>query len=157
MPILTKNRRVYFDYNILEEFEAGIELFGSEVKSARSGQVSLRGSYIIIQTTGEQRKLEAWLLNCNISAYKFTGKDFKKNYNTSRSRKLLLHKKEINYLSGKQKEKGLTLVPLLLYTSGRKIKVKVGIGQGKKRFEKKNTIKKREDEKRIRKALREKV
>ena len=157
MSILAKNKRARFDYTILEKFEAGIELLGAEVKSIRSGQVSLKGSYVVIQATGKQKKLEAWLLNCNISAYKFSGKDFHKNYDPERSRKLLLHKKEINYLAEKQKEKGLTLIPLLLYTSGRKIKVKVGIGQGKKRFEKRDTIKKKEDERRIRRVLREKI
>lgn len=157
MPILAKNRRAKFDYNILEELEAGIELLGPEVKPVRSGQVSLKGSYVVIQATGPQKKLEAWLLNCNISAYKFASKNFIKNYDPERSRKLLLHKKEINYLAGKQKEKGLTLVPLLLYTSGRKIKVKVGVGQGKRRIDKRDTIQKREDERRMGRALRGKM
>ena len=154
MPILAKNRRVGFDYNILEKFEGGIELLGSEVKSIRSGQASLKGSYVVIQDTGPDHKPEAWLLNCNISACKYSSDNFKKTYDSERSRKLLLHKKEIDYLAGKQKEKGLTLVPLLLYTSGRKIKVKVGIGQGKKRFEKRDSIQKREDDRRIGRALR---
>lgn len=157
MKILAKNKRAHFDYNILEDFEAGIELLGPEVKSTRLGQISLKGSYVVIQSTGDQGKPEAWLLNCNISAYKYSGKNFIKSYDPNRSRKLLLHKKEISYLAGKQKEKGLTLVPLLLYTSGRKIKVKVGIGQGKRKFEKKDSIKKREDEKNMRRALREKI
>ena len=157
MSILAKNKRARFDYTILEKFEAGIELLGSEVKSIRSGQVSLKGSYVVIQTIGKQKKLEAWLLNCNISAYKYTSNNFKKNYDSEKSRKLLLHKKEISYLAEKQKEKGLTLIPLLLYTSGSKIKVKVGIGQGKKRFEKRDTIKKKEDERRMKRALREKI
>jgi len=157
MKILAKNKRAHFDYNILEEFEAGIELIGSEVKSIRSGQASLKGSYVVIQATGPDKKLEAWLLNCNISPYKFSGEYFRKSYDAERSRKLLLHKKEINYLAEKQKEKGLTLIPLLLYTSGSKIKVKVGIGQGKRRFEKRDTIKKKEDERRMKRALREKI
>ncbi|NQV00210.1 MAG: SsrA-binding protein SmpB [Parcubacteria group bacterium] len=157
MKILAKNRRARFDYTILETFEAGIELLGSEVKSIRSGQASLKGSYVVIQATGPQRKLEAWLLNCNIAAYKFAGKDFIKNYDTERSRKLLLHKKEINYLAGKQKEKGLTLVPLLLYTSSRKIKVKISIGQGKKKIDKRDTIQKRESKIRIGRAMRGKI
>ncbi len=157
MPILAKNKRATFDYNILEKFEAGIELNGPEVKSVRLGQVNLKGSYVVVQNTGNSGKSEAWLLNCHISAYKFSSKLYKKNYDPDRSRKLLLHKKEINYLSGKQKEKGLTLVPLLLYTSGRKIKVKVGIGQGKKKFEKREDIKKREDNRVIKRAMRGKV
>lgn len=157
MPILAKNRRAKFDYDILEEFEAGIKLLGSEVKSVRSGQASLKGSYVVIQNTGPEGNPEAWLLNCNISPYKFSGEYFRKSYESERSRKLLLHKKEINYLAGKQKEKGLTLIPLLLYTSGRKIKVKVGIGQGKRRFEKRDSIQKREDERRIGRAMRGKI
>jgi SsrA-binding protein len=157
MKILAKNKRAHFDYNILEEFEAGIELLGPEVKSARLGQISLKGSYVVIQSKSSQAQPEAWLLNCNISAYKYSSKDFIKRYDPNRSRKLLLHKKEIDYLYGKTKEKGLTLIPLLLYTLGRKIKVKIAIGQGKRKFEKKDTIKKKEDEKRMRRALRGKV
>ena len=155
MPILVKNKRATFDYNILEKLEAGIVLNGPEVKSIRLGQANLKGSYVVIKNRENSPKPEAWLLNCHISPYKFAGENFKKSYNPKRSRKLLLHRKEIDYLVGKQKEKGLTLIPLSLYTSGRKIKVKIGIGKGKKKFEKREDIKKKEDLRRIKRALKE--
>ena len=155
MKILAKNKRAYFDYNILDKLDAGIELLGPEVKSVRAGQVSLKGSYVVIQSEGPNKKMEAWLLNASISAYPPAGPDFKKSYDPERSRKLLLHKKEISHLLGKQKEKGLTLVPLVLYTSGKRIKLKIGVGQGKKKYEKRDTIKERQSKRSMERAMKE--
>lgn len=155
MKILSKNKRATYDYEILETFEAGIELLGPEVKSVRLGQASLKGSYVVIQASGKRKTLEAWLLNAYISHYEPSGPDFKAKYEPERSRKLLLHKKEISYLFGKQKEKGLTLIPLMLYTHGRRIKLKLGIGKGKRKFEKKEKIKERESKRDMERAMKE--
>jgi len=151
MKILAQNKRAKFDYEILETFEAGIELLGFEVKSVKAGQVNLKGSYVVIQFTGPKGKPEAWLINAHISPYKPAGKI---KYNPTRSRKLLLHRKEINYLLGKQKEKGLTLVPISLYTDKKWIKLEFGIGRGKKKFEKREKIKKREAKRKMERAMR---
>lgn len=153
MKILAQNKRAKFDYDILETFEAGIELFGFEVKSAKMGHVNLGGSYVVIQPTGPKNKLEAWLINAYISPYKPAGKI---KYDPKRSRKLLLHRKEIDYLFGKQKEKRLTLIPISLYTQNSRIKLEFGVGRGKKKFEKREKIKEREAAREIQRTLRQK-
>jgi SsrA-binding protein len=154
MKTLTFNKRARFDYDILETLEAGIELLGFEVKSVRKGQVSLKGSYVVIQSTGIGGKPEAWLINAHISLYKPAGEI---KFNPTRSRKLLLHHKEIDYLLGKQKEKGLTLVPISLYTAKKRIKLEFGVGRGKKKFEKRETIKKREAKRKIERVMKGKI
>ena len=115
MEIIIKNRRAYFDYKIIEKFEAGIVLIGHEVKSVKSGKINLAGSYVVL------RDAKALLINANIPPYQ--PKNVPEDYNPSRSRKLLLKKKEIKYLIGKLKQKGLTLVPLKVYTKKGKIKL----------------------------------
>lgn len=150
MKILAFNKRAEFDYEILETFEAGIELLGFEVKSVKKGHANLKGSYVVIQSTGSEGRLEAWLINAHISSYKPAGNI---SYDPTRSRKLLLHRKEIDYLFGKQKEKGLTLVPISLYTHKKRIKLKFGIGRGKRKFEKREVIKKREAKRKIEHAM----
>lgn len=145
MPILAENKKAYFDYQILETFEAGIALSGQEVKSVRLGRIDLRASYVVIQ------KGEAWLLNASIAPYQ--PKNISTDYNPTRSRKLLLHKKEINSLIGKSREKGLTLVPLKVYTKGAQIKLEFALAKGKKQFEKREKIKKREIERTIREII----
>src|SRR3989344_3607478 len=111
MPIITINKRAYFDYEILETFETGVELFGFEVKSVKNGQINLAGSYAII------RGGEVWLINADIPAYQ--PKNAPEDYDSKRSRRLLLRKKEIGTLIGRTVEKGLTLVPLRVYTKER--------------------------------------
>lgn len=155
MKTIAFNKRVKFDYEILETHEAGIVLRGHEVKSAKQGNVSLKGAYVIIQHTGPQGKPEAWILNMHIGLYKQAGK--MPQYEPTRSRKLLLHKKEIDYLMGKQKEKGLTLVPISLYTKKGQIKLEFGIGRGKKKIDKREKIKEREAKRRIDRAYRGKI
>lgn len=143
MSIITKNKRAFYDYEILEKFEAGIVLSGQEVKSAKAGHINLTGSYVII------RGGEAFLVGAQIAPYKFAGR--LPNYDPQRTRKLLLKKKELSYLTGKSQEERLTILPLSLYTKARgKIKIELGVGRGKKQFEKREIIKKKETEREIR-------
>lgn len=145
MPTLVTNKRARFDYDILETLEAGIVLSGQEVKSARQGNVSLKGAYVTMK--GE----EAWLTNAHIGAYEKAGP--LPQYDPTHPRKLLLTKKELKRLLGKRREAGLTLLPLSLYTTHHRIKVGVGLGRGKKQYEKRETIKKRETDRKIRESL----
>lgn len=147
MPTLATNRQARFSYKILEKYEAGIVLTGHEVKSAKNGHLSLRGSYVTIKNQ------EAWLINTLISPYQ--PKNMPDNYEPIHPRKLLLHKQEIKSLIGKIKQKGLTLVPLRVYTKHRMVKLEFGLGQGKRKTDKRETIKKRETKRRIDRALRQ--
>lgn len=147
MPTLAVNKRAHYDYDIKEKYEAGIMLLGHEVKSAKTKHISLKGSYVTLKKT--KKKLpEIYLINTHISLYKHAGKV--KDYNPVRPRKLLLKKSEIKRLIGKKKEQGLTLVPLKMYTKRSLIKLEFGIGRGKKKYDKRETIKKRDVEKKMR-------
>jgi len=139
------NKRAKFDYEILETFEAGLVLKGHEVKSIKTGHISLKGSYVTIKDG------EAYLLNALISPYQ--PKNTPEDYEPTRSRKLLLHKKELKYLLGKGKMKGLTLVPIRVYNKKGKIKLEFGIGRGKRKIDKRELIKKREDKRKIERAI----
>lgn len=139
MGVLAKNKRAYFDYDILNKYEAGLVLMGHEVKSAKAGHISLKGSYVVVKT---DKSPEVYLINAYIALYKYT--DQKISYDPLRSRKLLLKKKEINYLLGKQNEKSLTLIPLKLYTKHNLIKLSFAIGVGKKKVDKREVVKKRD-------------
>jgi len=143
MKIYSENKKAYFNYTILEKFEAGLVLLGTEVKSIRSGRMSLEGSYIVAKGPS----LEFFLVGAKIPAYQ--PKNAPADYNPERSRKLLLNKKEINYLVGKTSQKGLTLVPLKVYSNRANIKIEFGIAKGKKKFDKRENIKKRETEREI--------
>lgn len=145
VKIISDNRQARYLYEILETYEAGVQLVGTEVKSIRAGKVNLRDGYALI------RNGEAWLTNVHISPYDTTGKYF--NHEPKRDRKLLLHKKEINKLIGALQEKGLTLVPLKMYLKGEWVKVSLGLGKGKKLHDKRETIKRREDQREMQRAL----
>ena len=145
MTIYSENKKAYFSYQILEKFEAGMVLIGQEVKSIRSGRISLKGSYVVLK--GE----EPYLIGANIPPYQ--PKNAPSDYAPERPRKLLLNKLEIKRLIGKTKEKGLTLIPLKVYTKNARIKLEFGIGKGKKKADKRETIKKREAEREMRRAL----
>jgi SsrA-binding protein len=147
MHIIATNKKAYFDYKILETFEAGIVLTGQEVKSIKTGHVSLAGAYVTIKNS------EAWLLGAHVSPYKMAGP--LPGYDPTRSRKLLLRKQELRTLIGKIKQKDLTLIPLKTYTKRGKIKLEFGLARGKKKYEKREIIKKREVDKKIREAMRE--
>lgn len=141
--VITTNKRAYFDYEILETYEAGIELRGFEVKAIKSGRINLAGSYAII------RNNQVWLLNADIPPYQ--PKNTPVDYDSKRTRRLLLKKSEIKNLIGRTQEKGLTLVPLKVYTKGKfgRIKIEIGLGKSRKKADKRELIKKREVEREI--------
>lgn len=150
MSVLLENKKAYFDYEVMEEMEAGLELLGREVKSLRSCQGSLSGSKIIA------RGGEAFLVGVNITPYQpgnISGMTSLEENN--RTIRLLLTKKEINYLAGKTEERGITAIPLKIFTLGKKIKLKMAIVRGKKNFEKREKIKKRETERNLRRIMKE--
>jgi len=148
MPTLATNPRAKYDYRILETLEAGMVLTGQEVKAIKTGHISLKGSYVTIKDE------EAWLINAQIPPYQ--PKNTPADYQPDRTRKLLLNKREIRSLIGKSKRKGLTLVPLRVYTKKGKIKLAFALGLGKQKTDKREKIKKREVKRRIDRALREK-
>jgi SsrA-binding protein len=147
MKTLARNKRTRFDYEILQTFEAGLVLQGQEVKSIKLGHASLKGSYVTF--IGE----ELFLKNATISPYKFAGK--LTGYDPTRSRKILVHKKELASLRGKTQTQGLTLVPLSVYTKRGLVKLSFALAKGKKRYDKRETIKRREDERAIGRALKQ--
>lgn len=138
------NRKAKFDYEITDTIEAGIVLTGTEIKSIRNGHAQLKDSYAII------RNNECFLLNAHISIYK-EGNRF--NHDETRTRKLLLHKKEILKLNDKIRLEGYTLVPLKIYFNKNHAKILLGVAKGKKNYDKREVIKKRDTEREIRKTL----
>jgi SsrA-binding protein len=145
MKILAENKKVYFNYDIIEKFEAGLVLTGHEVKSIKSGRVNLAGSYVVLKNE------EAFLLNATVPPYQ--PKNVPPDYNPSRLRKLLLQKSEIKYLIGKSQQKNLTLVPLKVYTKKGKIKLEFGLAKGRKKANKKELLKKRTVDREIEREL----
>ncbi len=143
--IITKNKKAFFEYHITDRYEAGISLVGSEVKSLRDGRGNLSDAYIIVE------KNEAYLLHAHISPY---GPANQFNHEPKRRRKLLLHKQEILKFSQVTQQKGLTLVPICLYFRKGKIKVEIGMAKGKKLFDKRETIKRREEKIKLDRAVR---
>ena len=146
MPTLATNPRAKYDYHILETFEAGMVLAGHEVKAIKTGHLSLKGSYVTIKDE------EAWLINAQIPPYQ--PKNTPADYQPDRTRKLLLNKREIKSLIGQSKRKGLTLVPLRVYTKKGKIKLAFALGLGKRQADKREKIIKREVKRKIDRALR---
>jgi len=142
MAIYAENRKARFNYEFLEKYETGIEFLGTEVKSVRGGQMSLEGAFVIV------RGGEAFLINANIPP--FQPKNAPKDYDPLRNRKLLLTKKEIATLAGNEKNKSLTIVPVSVYNKNRKIKVEIALVKGKKKFDKRETLKKRDTDREIR-------
>ncbi|MDP3245221.1 MAG: SsrA-binding protein SmpB [bacterium] len=145
---LANNPKAKFDYEILETFEAGLVLSGQEVKSARQGRFSLKGSY------AAARQGEIWLLGSHLAPYSKAGAMH--GYDPERSRKLLLKKSEIKKLIGRLQTERLTLIPLKVYTKGRRLKIALGLGRGKRQYEKKEIIKKTAINREIQQALRKK-
>ncbi|MFZ5982546.1 MAG: SsrA-binding protein SmpB [Patescibacteria group bacterium] len=148
MKTLSFNKRAGFDYEILEKFEAGLALLGHEVKSVKTGHISLKESFVTIH--GE----ELYLTNANIPRYSQAGQ--LKTYDPTRPRKLLLRKAEIKKLIGKSRTLGLTLVPIRVYTKKRLLKLEFGLGKGKRKIDKRDKIQKRETDRRIQRAFRNK-
>ncbi len=147
MKTVAQNKKAYHDYSIEDTFEAGIQLLGTEVKSLRAGRANLKDSYVLIKDT------EVYLFNCHISPYTHGNI---MNHEPLRTRKLLLHRKEIDRLKDKARLKGYTLIPLKIYFKGPFAKVEVGLGKGKREYEKRETIKEREAKRDIERAMRSK-
>ncbi|MEK7061715.1 MAG: SsrA-binding protein SmpB [Patescibacteria group bacterium] len=145
MQILSENKKAYYDYEILEKFEAGLVLQGQEVKSIRGGHINLAGSYVVF------KQEEPYLIGAKIPAYQ--PKNTPEDYNPERLRKLLLNKKEIHQLIGKSNEKGFSMIPLKVYTKDGRIKLEFGIAKGKKKYDKKEKIKKRDIAREINREL----
>lgn len=145
VKLISDNRQARHLYEILETYEAGIELKGTEVKSIRAGKVNLRDGYVLI------RNGEALLINVHISPYEASSQYF--NHDPRRTRRLLLHSKEIRKLIGQVEQKGLTLIPLKMYFKGSRVKVLVGLGRGKKLHDKRETLKRRQDERDMARAM----
>src|ERR1700675_2386807 len=142
---ISRNRKAYHDYEILETYEAGIVLRGTEVKSLRESQVNFKDCYAAIDNG------ETWLIGCYISPYHH-GTDA--NHDPERKRKLLLHKREIARLLGKIAERGLTLIPLRLYFKAGRVKVELGLARGKKLHDKRASLRERESRREMEKESR---
>ena len=140
------NKRAFFDYQILEKFEAGINHIGAEVKAVRLGHADLTGSHVRIMGN------EAYLINAKIFPYQYSRPE---NYDEQRTRKLLLHKKEIIALKSKTEGQNLALVPLSMYTTKSFIKVEIALGKGKKQYDKKEAIKKKDLQREVEQEMEE--
>jgi SsrA-binding protein len=149
MRVVATNKKAYFNYELLENYEAGVSLVGSEVKSLRQGRVSLKDSY------AEVRGGEVFLLNFHISPYEAANRF---NHDPEREKKLLLHRQEIKRLSGKIKEKGLTLVPTkVLFNDKGIVKIEIALAKGKRAYQKKEVIKERDRERELRAELKKRL
>ncbi|HOC67710.1 MAG: SsrA-binding protein [Candidatus Hydrogenedentes bacterium ADurb.Bin101] len=145
IKIITKNRNAYHEYHVLEKIEAGITLRGTEVKSIRENSaISLKESYV------DFLKGEAWLIGCRVSPYKQGNIN---NHDPERARKLLLHKRELNKLARQVAEKGITIVPLAAYFKQGKVKIEIGLCRGKRLYDKRDTIKQREADREMERAV----
>ena len=142
--LVATNKKAFHDYFILEKFEAGVSLLGTEVKSIREGRINLKDSYAHI------REGEAFLFNCHISPYTHGNRQ---NHEPTRTRKLLLQRKEIRKLIGKTQEKGLTLVPIRVYLKRGLIKIELGLARGKKLYDKRETERRKETDREARAAM----
>jgi SsrA-binding protein len=145
VKVVTVNRQAYHDYFVDETYEAGIALTGTEIKSVREGKVNLRGAFARVKNG------EVWLEGSHIAVY---AQGTYMNHDPLRNRKLLLHRREINHLIGKVQTKGLTLIPLKLYLKGDHAKVELGLCRGKKLYDKREAIAKRDAQREIERAVR---
>ena len=148
VKVLATNRKAYHDYHIEETHEAGVVLTGTEIKSVRAGSVNLRDAY------AQVRSGELWLMNVHIAPYEPASRQ---NVDPYRDRKLLLHRKEIMRLFGRVQEKGLTLIPLRMYLKKNRAKVEVGLARGKKQYDKREAIAKRESDREIQRSVKERA
>jgi len=144
VKVVCQNRKAYHDYHIEETVESGVALLGTEVKSLREGKANLKDSYVLI------KEREAFLLNCHISPYSH-GNIL--NHDPLRTRKLLMHREEIDRLSGKAATKGYTLIPLKIYFKDSIAKVEIGVAKGKRLYEKREKIKEREAKRAIERVM----
>lgn len=142
MPVLARNKKAFHDYTIEEKYQVGIELVGTEVKSIKAGKVSIKESFVRII------KNEVFIMNMHVTPYEFGNIH---NLPETRVRKLLLQRREINKISGKIKEKGYTLMPLSIYTQNRLVKLEIGLAKGKKLYDKREDMKRKDQDREIRK------
>ncbi len=145
MQVYSDNKKAHFDYEVLEKYEAGLVLLGQEVKSIRTGHMHLAGSYVIIKNGQPE------LIGAKIPPYQ--PGNTPEGYNPEKTRKLLLNKKELDYLQGRVNERGFSLIPLKVYDNNGRIKLEFGLAKGKKAFNKKEKIKKRDVERDIQREL----
>ncbi len=144
--VIATNRKAYHDYSIEETHEAGIVLTGTEIKSVRAGSVNLKDAYAQVKNG------EMWLFNVHISPYEPASRE---NVDPDRTRKLLLHRQEINRLMGKVQEKGLTIIPLRMYLKKNRAKIELALVKGKRMFDKREAIARRDSDREIQRALKE--
>jgi len=147
IKVISNNKRATFDYELLERFEAGLALTGTEIKSIRANQVSLHRSYV------QSRDDELWLMEANISPYVHGNRE---NHEPTRPRKLLLHRREINRILTNLAQKGLTVVPIRLYLKNGRAKVEVALARGKHKYDKREDVARRDADRQVERALREK-
>jgi len=143
--MITKNRKAFYEYNILEEYDAGVMLFGSEVKSIRNGDVTLSDSFIYLKDG------EVWIKNLRVSRYKQS--HVSEPHDESRDKKLLLTKKQIYKISRKLEDVGVTCIPLSIFIKSNKLKIKIGVAKGKKLYDKRKSIKDRDIQREIQRGL----
>lgn len=144
VKVVARNKKARHDYFVLETLEAGIVLMGTEIKSIRAGQISLKEAYVRVD--GE----EAWLVNAHVAPYDHASQD---NHDPLREKKLLLHKREIENLYAEVRQKGVTIIPLQVHLSNGKAKVEIGIAKGKRKYDKREAIKKRDAQRDIDRAF----
>ena len=147
MPTLAINKSARFDYEILETLEGGLALTGAEVKSIKEGHVQLKGAFLHVHGS------ELWLKSAYVAPYKPAGN--KEGYDPAHDRKVLVHRRELSRLVGKQQTQGLTLIPLSIYTKGGLVKLEFAVARGKKKFEKRESIKKRDVKRQIHQKMSE--
>jgi SsrA-binding protein len=148
---LIEHKKAHFDYETLEEFEAGIELLGHEVKSLRARHGKLEGAHIIVRPSGRKGGYEAYIVGMEIPPYQAANTP--KEYEPGRSRRLLLTKKELTKLADAEGQKGLTIVPLAVYNKGAKLKMRVAVARGRKKFDKRSVLKERDTKRDIQRTL----
>ena len=148
MKVIATNRKARHDYHILDTYEAGVVLTGSEIKSVRAGRVNLRDSYVAV------REGELWLLNCHIAPYDQASR---LNHEPRRERKLLMHRRQIDRLARDVEEPGHTVVPLRVYLKNNRAKVEIALVRGKRQYDKRQAIAKRETDRQIRRALKDRA
>jgi len=147
IKIIAKNKRATFDYELLEKFEAGLVLQGTEIKSIRAHQVSLQRSYV------QHRNGELWLVDANIAPYEHGNRE---NHDPKRPRKLLLHKREIAKIVSEMQEKSLTLIPTWLYLKNGRAKIEIALARGKRKYDKRQDIAKRDSQRQVERVLKQK-
>src|SRR3989344_3455837 len=147
MKVLANNKKAFFDYEFLEKFQGGLMLTGAEVKSAKMGRMQLQGAFLHIQ------KGELWLKNSTIAKYEPAG--IETPYDALRDRKVLVHKRELHRMAGKIQTAGLTLVPIHVYIQRNLLKLEFALARGKKQYEKREAIKKRDIDRQLRERMRE--